>query len=131
MEDDRLGVGVVEEVVDLVGAVAEVRVDRHERALERGDHGLEVLGPVVQVARHLRLVPEAGRDEVGGQRVGAPLELAPRDDPVAVDLARPVRDGGGVGFVDVGEVPVGHWCDRSRSTATVRDRDGAVRTVGP
>ena len=32
VEDDGLGVGVVEQVEDLVGAVAEVRVDRHERA---------------------------------------------------------------------------------------------------
>ena len=98
--------------------------------LERGDHGLEVLGAVVEVARHLRLVPEPGGDQVGGQRVGAAVELAPRDDPVALDLARPVGDGGGDGFVDVGEVPVGHRRDRSRSAATVRDRAEAVRTVG-
>ena len=125
VEHDGLGVGVVEQVVDLVGAVAEVRVDRHERALERGDHGLEVLGPVVQVAGDLRLVPEAGGDQVGGQRVGAPIELAPRDDAC--------RRGSGT----AGRAPRRRWLrrrrrtssrssteDRSRSGATVRGRTG-------
>ena len=69
VEHDRLGVGVVEQVDELVAAIAVVRVDRDHRRLERGDHRLHVLRAVVEVAGHLRLVPETGGDEVGGERV--------------------------------------------------------------
>ncbi len=88
VEHDGLGVGVVEQVDDLLGSVPVVRVDRREAALERGDVGLEVLGAVVQVGRHLDLVVEPGVEQVGGEGVGAPVEVAPRDHPVALDLAR-------------------------------------------
>ena len=91
VEHDGLGVGVVEQVDDLVGAVAVVRVDRRQAGLEGGDVGLEVLGAVVEVGRDLGLVAEAGVEEVGGQGVGPAVELAPRDHPVALDLARAGR----------------------------------------
>ena len=117
VEHHGLGVGVVEQVDDLVRAVAVVRVDRHHRRLERGDHGLHVLGTVVQVAGHLGLMAQAGGDEVGGQRVGPAVELAPRDRAIALDLARPIGHSCGDRLEDVGEVPVGrgvlgHWFPR-------------------
>ena len=122
MEHDRLGVGVVEEVGDLLRAVPVVGVDRHHAGLERGDERLQVLDAVVQVAGDLRLVAEPGGHEVGGEGAGPPIELAPRDDPVALHLARPVGDPGGDGLVDVGEVPVVHASPGERPSAS----EGAV-----
>lgn len=107
MEHDGLGVGVVEQVGDLVRAVAVVGVHRRHRHLERRGHRLEVLDAVVQVAGHLGALADAGRDEVGGERVRSLVELAPGDHPVAVDLARPIGHRRGDGLVDVGKVPVG------------------------
>ena len=105
VEHHRLGVGVVEEVHELVAAVAVVGVDRDHRRLERGDHRLHVLGAVVEVAGHLGLVPEPTGHEVGGERRGPPIDVAPRDHPLAVDQAGPVRDAGGDRLVHVSEVP--------------------------
>ena len=108
VEHDRLGVGVVEQVDDLFGPVPVVRVHRREAALERPDVGLEVLDAVVEVRGHLRLVLQAGVDEVGREGVRPPIELAPRHDPRSAHLARGVGDRGGDRLVDVGEGPVGH-----------------------
>ena len=74
VEDHGLGVGVVEQVDDLVRPVAEVRVDRHHRRLERGDDDFEVLDAVVQVAGDLRLVAEPSRQQVGSERVGVSVD---------------------------------------------------------
>ena len=107
VEHDRLGVGVVEQVEDLLRPVAEVGVHRDGRDLEGGVHRLQVLRPVVQVLGDLGLLAEPGGEEVGGERVGPPVELPPRDDAVALHLAGPVGHPGGDRLVDVGQVPVG------------------------
>ena len=60
----RLGVGVVEQVPQLVVEVAVVDVDGHAAHLERPVLGLEVLVAVVQVEPDLRIGSEAG----GGDR---------------------------------------------------------------
>jgi hypothetical protein len=88
VEHDRLGVGVVEEIQDLLGPVPVVRVDRRHPRLERRVVRLEVLGAVVEVGGDLRLPSEPGGDQVGGERVRAPVEVAPGHDPIALYLSR-------------------------------------------
>ena len=121
VEHDGLGVGVVEQVDDLLGSVPVVRVHGREAALERPDVGLEVLDPVVEVGGHLRLLLETGVEKVGRECVGAPVELAPRGHSVAAHLTGRVGDRPGDLFVDVGEVPVGHVSPRGSSVP----RDGS------
>ena len=83
VEDDGHRVGVVPEVDELVVAVAVVRVDRHERDLERGEHRLEVLGAVAEVLGDLVLACDAGVQQCPGHAVGPPVEVPPREPAVA------------------------------------------------
>ena len=71
VEHDRLGVGVVEEVAQLVLDVAVVHVDRHRAELERGEHALEVLDAVVEVERDVVAGADAEPGEVVREPVGA------------------------------------------------------------
>jgi hypothetical protein len=100
-------VGVVEEVEQLVLAVAVVDVHGNEPGLHRREHRLEVLRPVVAVDGELVARLPAAR-EVAGERVGAPIELEPAalDAGVAVSHGQPIRNGVGDQLEDVGQIPL-------------------------
>ena len=115
VEHDRLGVGIVEEVRDLVGPVAVVGVERRQARLEGGHVRLEVLGTVVEVGAHLGLPSQTRLEQVGGQGVRPSVEVGPADDTVALHLARRVRNALCDGLVHVGEVPIPHGGKTYRS----------------
>ena len=108
VEHHSLGVGVVEQVGHLIGAVPIVRIHRCHGHLERGHHRFEVLGAVVEVTGNLALMPQSGGHEVGGERIGTSIELAPGDHAVADDLTRMVRHSPSHRLENVGKVPIGH-----------------------
>ena len=78
MEEQRLGVGVVEQVPELLVEVAVVDVDRHAAHLECAVLGLEVLVAVVEVERDLGLRVEAGGAERGRDPRRPRVVLGPR-----------------------------------------------------
>ena len=121
MEDHGAGIGVVPEVEQFVGGVPVVRVDRHERRLERGVHRLEVLRAVVEVLGHRLLTGQTGVEQVLGDAVGTTIDLTPGAAVLTVDQARCVGQIVGDDLPHVGEVPVSHAC-----TAT---RPGAVESL--
>ena len=77
MEHERLGVGVVEQVPELLVEVPVVHVHRHAAHLERAVLRLEVLVAVVEEQRDLGVVTEPGRDVRGGEASGALVVLGP------------------------------------------------------
>ena len=108
MEHDGLGVGVLEQVVDLLGPVPEVGVDRRHARLERRQIGLEVLGRVEEIGRHLGLMCQAGGEQVGCQAVGPAVEVGPCQAVLTLHLTLSVGDAARDGLVHIGVVPVGH-----------------------
>jgi hypothetical protein len=108
VEHDGHGVGVVPEVGQLVVGVAVVRVDRDQPRLPRRVERLQVLRPVVEVLRHLVLALDAELEEGGGDPVGPPVELLPREAPVPVDLRRRVGLDVGHRLPHLGDVPSRH-----------------------
>ena len=90
MEHEGLGVGVVEQVPQLLVEVAVVHVHRYESLLHAGELGLEVLGGVVEEQPDLGVGLEAVGGERRGQPGGALLVRRPRQPPVAVDDRRRV-----------------------------------------
>ena len=78
-----LGVGVVEQVVELVGDVPEVHVHRDAAELQRGVEGLEVLGAVRDVDRDpvaglAARPPSAGATPAGAARSAKPAQVTRR-----------------------------------------------------
>jgi hypothetical protein len=69
--------------------------------------GQQVLGTVVEVAHHFRLVGQTRLEKVGGQRVDPAVQFAPCDDPAALCLRRPLRHPPSNGLADIRKVPVG------------------------
>ena len=84
VEDHGDGVGVLPQVAQLVVAVAVVGVDRDQADLDRGEGGLQILGRVVEVDRHLVLLHGAEVEQELRDAVGAAVELAPGDVAVAL-----------------------------------------------
>ena len=78
VEDQRLGIGVVEQVPQLVVEVAVVDVDRHAANLEGPVLGLEVLVAVVHVQPDLAVVTEPGSGVCGSQPRRPLVVLLPR-----------------------------------------------------
>jgi hypothetical protein len=68
VEDDRFGIGVVEEIPELVVEIPVVDVDRHAAHLEDAELGLHELVRVVHEQRDLG----TGSDPRVGQRRGDP-----------------------------------------------------------
>ena len=130
--DDRLRAGVGEQVLQLLGDVAVVDVERREPGLERAEHRLEVLVAVVEVDREVvlpRLVAgeplalDDGAEAAGEQRVREPPraigDLGPREPPVAEHDALAVRDRRGDRLVGRREVEV-HPCEPKRLPPAAR-----------
>ncbi len=107
VEQQRLGVGVVEEVGELVLEVPVVHVRGNGAQLERRIDALAVLVAVVEVRGDLRVLSEPGGRQRRRETRGPIVELAPGHAPVALHerdaFGEHVRDR----FPHVGEVP-GH-----------------------
>ena len=88
----RLGVGVLEQVVELLFEVAVVDVDGHAPGLERPEGGLQVLVAVVEVEGDLGVRAQAGRGQVAGHPRRPLVELAPGPLHRAVHQCGPVGD---------------------------------------
>ena len=78
LDDDRLDVGVLEHVAQLVGDVPVVDVDRDEPRLERAEERLDPLGAVPAVDRHLGAGLETQTEQVVRDAVRALVELPER-----------------------------------------------------
>ena len=119
VEDDGHGVGVVPQVAQLVVAVAVVGVDGDQADLDGGEGGLQVLGRVVEVDRHLVLLRRR-RGRAGTARCRRRRGRTRSHAHVAAALG----DGDGVGLhvrhrlPDVCVVPVGHASLRSLDPPT-------------
>ena len=109
VEDHRHRVGVVPQVGQLVLAVAVVGVDRDQCRLQRAEHGLEVLGAVVEVERHLVLVGHPRRQQPAGHAVRPGVEVGPAQAAVALDDGRRIGLGRGHRLPHVGEIPLRHF----------------------
>ena len=92
---EHLGVGVVDELHELVAEVAEVDVGGHRPQLRQREQQLHVLGAVVQEQRDLGVVAHAVRRQRARQPRGAVLDLAVGDPPLALHDRRRVGDGVG------------------------------------
>ena len=106
VEEERFGVGVVEQVDELFLEVAVVDVDRDGAQLEGPVQRLEVLVRVVEVRRDLGVGTEPGGAQRAGDAGGAVVELAPRPGPLALDQRGAVGQRVGDRFEDRGPVPV-------------------------
>ncbi len=106
VEEQRLGIGVVEEVDEFVFGVPVVDVHRDAAHLERRVQALEVLIAVVEVRRDLGTRLQARRAERGREAGGAVVELGPRAPPFALHDRYPIGDGVGHRFPQGREVPV-------------------------
>jgi hypothetical protein len=106
VEQQHLGVGVVEEVGELVVEIAVVDVHMDRARLERGELGLEVLVRVVEVEADLGVGSDAELGKRRGQASRALVELPPRDPPLALDERGAVGRDVGDRFPDIGQVPL-------------------------
>ena len=88
--DDRGGVGVVEQVGELLVDVAVVDVHRHAAEQLRREERLEILGRVDQLDGDLVAGPQPVVVEGVGERTGAGRELAERRSPRAADDREPL-----------------------------------------
>ena len=104
VEHECLGIGVVEEVPQLVVEVPVVDVDRHAANLECPVLRLEVLVPVVHVQPDLGVMTKTGRGVRGGESCGAVVVLGPCPDRGSVHHSGRLWNGVGDGLPDGGVV---------------------------
>ena len=123
---EDLGVGVVEQVEQLVVGVAVVHVDRDAAHLERRVLRDHVLDAVVEVERDLRVGLQAEVDERLRETSRLLVVLAPRHPLVAVDQRRPIADLVGDRLPHVGEVDL-----HTDPPAPVRRNDSNVGQKKP
>ena len=90
--DERLEIGVVEDVAQLVLDVAVVDVDPHRPDLEDGPHRLDPLDPVVGVDADVVTRPDTVGRQVVGQLVGPGLHLGVGPALAVGDQALPVTE---------------------------------------
>ena len=136
VEEHCFGVGVVEEIDQLLRLIAVIHVDRTGAELERTEVRFRVLVAVVEVEADLRSLGDAPRLERRRQARRAVLELAPRAHHALTAQGRRVRHLIRDQFPRVREVEVHpspspgqeSCCIESRSRAPVRR--AAQRTIG-
>ena len=104
VEEDCLGVRVVQDVCQLVARIAVVHVGRDTPDLEGRVLGLGVLVPVVQVQRHLGTRTQAVRDHRRRQAGRPVVKLGPRQAPAGCRDRRTVADLVGNRFPCGGQV---------------------------
>ncbi len=109
MEDHGLGVRIVEQIPELFLDVAVVDVHGHGADLERGEHALQVLDPVVQVERDVVARADAEIPEVVRQPVDPIVGLGVGEADVSLDQRFAVGNGVDDAFPEIGEVEL--HCD--------------------
>ncbi len=109
---EHLGVGVVDQLHELVAEIAEVDVGRDRPELRQCEEQLHVLRGVVQEERDLRVLPHPVRGERGRETRRPVLHVAVRDPPLALHDGR--RVGSGVGH------PLPHGREALVHPATLR-----------
>ncbi len=100
VHDHHLGISVVEQLAQLLVAVAVVDVDVDGVELDRGEEGLEVLAAVVQIEGDLGPVRHAGCAQAGSKATGSLVELVPGAHAWPVDQGDLLRNGVGDRFPD-------------------------------
>ena len=85
VEHDRLGVGVVEQVPQLLLDVAVVHVDGDGSELESRQHPLEVLGAVIEIESDVIAGADALLGEMVGEAIRPLVGLGVGQAPVAAD----------------------------------------------
>ena len=130
MVHDRLHVGVVEQVAQLVLHVAVVHVHRDGADLERREHALEVLDRVVEVERDVVARPDALVREVVGETVHPLVDGRIGETAFTADQRLGVGDGVGHPLPQVREVEF-HVslvppAKRSEEVGAAVDRDGGT-----
>ena len=104
LDDDRTGIGVVEDVLQLGSGVAVVDVDRNRTHLEQTEQARDVLDAVLQEQRHI----VEGTDSVAGEQVrdlvGEAVEFGVADLPTLVAQCDPLGHRVGDRLENVGEV---------------------------
>ena len=104
MEDDRLGVAVVEQVAELFLDVAVVHVHGNGSDLERREHALEVLGAVQEVQRDVIAGADTALCERVREAVHALLGVRVGQPPVAAHERLAIRHRVGDLLPKIGEV---------------------------
>src|SRR5215472_9020854 len=99
-------VAVPEKRAELPGHVSVVDVDRYRPDLERGQHALDVLGPVVEQDADVVAWRDAHPQQMVGKPVGALVELGVRQPAIAADQCQAVGDGVDDALEQVGQVEV-------------------------
>src|SRR5207249_10803892 len=116
----------VDDVLQLVGLVAEVDVHVDQAGLEAGDRGLEVLGAVPEVEGDLVAGLHAAGAQRGGEIVRPSREGGPADGVIAVEERRALAgDGGAERVEDVTEIPA-HGGRHSADTSAGASRGRGV-----
>jgi hypothetical protein len=108
VEHEHLGIGVVEQIRELLLEVPVVHVDVSGAQLERRGRRLEILVAVVEIQRDLRVDAEAERSERAGETGGPFVERTPGHPLPAVGEREPLGLGVGDRLPTRGQVPTGH-----------------------
>ena len=89
--DHGLGVGIVENVPDLVGRVAVVDIDVGHARFERGGQGDDIFRTVAHIERDLVPRLRAAAEQGTGEIVRQPCGFTPCDPAVAMDKGHALR----------------------------------------
>ena len=92
VEDEGLGLGVLQQERQLVVEVTVVDAHRDETTLQAPVQRLRPLVRVVEVDRHARLHTETGGGEGSGEACGSIVEVAPAHHPIALEERWRVTD---------------------------------------
>ncbi len=120
VEHERLEIGVVEEVAQLLLDITEVHVDGNRPQLVGGDRRLQPLDAVGAVDPDMVADPDALDRQVVGQAVGVGLHLGVGAPLVADDQQLPIRYHVDRVLEQVGDV--------ERHDLTIRQIAGSART---
>jgi hypothetical protein len=104
LEEDRDGLGVLEQSAQLLGHVAVVDVHHRGPGLVGAVLRLDPLGPVPGQDRHVVAGADAGAAQVLRDPVGPLVELPVGEADVARDQRQAVGDGVGDDLEQIGEI---------------------------
>ena len=117
LEDEHRQLGVVEEVVQLVGHVAVVDVDGHRPHLVGGHHRLEILGPAVHERAHVPVRGQSQSVETVGQAIRPFVQRAIGQPGVSPHHRLAFGDAGRHALEQVGQVEL-HGQSSPRGSAS-------------
>ena len=142
--DHRLGVGVLEEILEFLVDVAVIDIERRGPGLEGAEHPFEILVAVVEIEPDvvlarlpakeppaIRTLTEMVAAQYVGQSPGAVGDLRPAEATVAEEEALAIGNGGGDGLVYGRQIQhrlvrrVIAWQSRAARTAGLRPASAA------